>query len=463
MFGIVPGMYADVSDIYFFPKWKRALVLAAGSFGQILLWVISTLVWQFSEPGTLLQLYSYIFIMCNGFAVFKNLFPFVGKTDGYHIFVDLIGIENLFVRSFQYVTSLVKHFFIPSVEVTEPDLSWEKKAFLVFYAISFFCFSASLLFVGGYLSLRMFHVVVYWASAIYFLSIMFWLSLAANATKMVSISLWTIYKETSAKGFVRFFSIRLVTPFVALLLLFVPINMNVAVPARVIPKTSTAIQSTIPGLIQTVNNRQGDFVKEGDVLITLSNPSLQESLQRAYWERERVVALGSAKYEEISTNTLIETIRLQTGDLELKRAQREYQQLREAHNQDLISTERLTQEEARLEHAAARYEVLLAERDVRLRRPSTFDHRIEASKQTLANLRIQQLEKEIEGLKIRAPRDGVILSGNLERLVGTHVKPDESLLRLGSRNVRLEAFIPEEESRDISPDSSVAFLSYTSP
>lgn len=79
-----------------------------------------------------------------------------------------------------------------------------------------------------------------------------------------------------------------------------------------------------------------------------------------------------------------------------------------------------------------------------------------------AEAEIALVESQIAQATIRAPIDGIIVSGDLERAVGAPVRPGDALFEIASPGaVRVEVFIAEDQVGDVKPGSrgSLATLS----
>ena len=102
-----PAFYCDVSDAWLIPdRWKRVWVSAAGPFLELTLWACATLVWIATDAGAIHRL-ALVVMACTGAHSLLNFNPFI-KLDGYYILSDILAIPNLRRRAFAYVGSRIK-------------------------------------------------------------------------------------------------------------------------------------------------------------------------------------------------------------------------------------------------------------------------------------------------------------------------------------------------------------------
>ncbi len=67
----------------------------------------------------------------------------------------------------------------------------------------------------------------------------------------------------------------------ALLLMFIPWRLRIAGPARVVPGRRSAVTAGVEGVVRTVLHREGDRVREGEILGTVSDEARRAALAQA--------------------------------------------------------------------------------------------------------------------------------------------------------------------------------------
>lgn len=91
----MPCLYCNVSDAWLLPsKWRRLLISMAGTYVDLLIWIIAVFLWRISDQTTAINYMSWIVITTCGLRVLLNLNPLM-KMDGYYALSDLLGVHNL--------------------------------------------------------------------------------------------------------------------------------------------------------------------------------------------------------------------------------------------------------------------------------------------------------------------------------------------------------------------------------
>ncbi|MEZ6127973.1 MAG: hypothetical protein R3C59_04780 [Planctomycetaceae bacterium] len=128
-----PCLYCDVSDAWLMPsKWHRIAISAAGIFVELTLAAMCTLLWWFTEPGTLNSLLLNVMIVCSVNTVLFNGNPLL-RFDGYFVLADLVEVPNLRQTAGHALNSRLSELClgVPSVPVR---MLPEKRSFLILYA-----------------------------------------------------------------------------------------------------------------------------------------------------------------------------------------------------------------------------------------------------------------------------------------------------------------------------------------
>lgn len=91
----MPCFYCNVSDAWLFrERWKRLWVGFAGTYFDLVMWALATLVWRITVPETALNYFAWLLSsVCGGRCLF-NLNPLL-KMDGYYLLSDWARIPNL--------------------------------------------------------------------------------------------------------------------------------------------------------------------------------------------------------------------------------------------------------------------------------------------------------------------------------------------------------------------------------
>lgn len=177
---------------------------------------------------------------------------------------------------------------------------------------------------------------------------------------------------------------------------------KVSASGEIKPRKYVNISSSVPGMIEKIYVKEGEKVKEGQILLKLDSAQYEASVARdkAY--------IASLKED------------LKNADTNLKKAEATYNRSNELHREQLISDEAL-------ENAKTQYETALAQKNSLL-------HRIAQARASLQST-IDSLNKTI----IRSPIEGVVTSLKVEEgevaVIGTMNNPGTVLLTIADLSV----------------------------
>ncbi len=131
-----PVPYVDASSAWLLKsRWQRAIVGAAGMWVEFALAAAAAMVWALSSPASTLHDFAYnLMFIASVTTVIFNANPFL-RYDGYYILSDLLEIPNLFGRSIQYATYLIKRYAFRLEHMVNPADTPGQKVWLVVYLL----------------------------------------------------------------------------------------------------------------------------------------------------------------------------------------------------------------------------------------------------------------------------------------------------------------------------------------
>ena len=261
---MAPMLYTDVSDAWQIPsRRRRVLIGAAGVIVELALACIATLGWALLPPGTAKSIAFSIATVGWVLSLAMNLNPLM-RFDGYYIFSDLLGIENLQERSFALGSWKMREVLFglraPCPEVLAPKM----ERTLVAYAWAVWVYRA-LLFTGIAIIVYAFFfkvlgIVLFGIEIVYFVAGPVWRELGVwNKMRLAILG----SRRTIVTGGVT----------LALLLAFVvPWSTRIDVPAVLENADLVRIYPPRPAEISAIRVAEGDRVAAGDVLFELRSP-----------------------------------------------------------------------------------------------------------------------------------------------------------------------------------------------
>ena len=289
---LTPLLYTDVSDAWKLRNRRQRLSIdSAGIVVELSIACIATFLWAFLPDG---PIRSVAFMLATAGWIMSlaiNLNPFM-RFDGYYLFAELIGIENLQSRAFALGR-------------------WRLRE--VLFGLGHQCPEA--------LSSRMVHTLVFWAWATWIYRLLLFIGIAllvyTYCFKVLGILLFVleivfliahpIFKELS-----EWFAMRkeiaasrrtVATAVVAaciVVISIVPWSTSVTVPAVIQLSETQPVHSKRPALIEQVHVAPGAKVEVGDPLFTLRSDDIINQAQRVQTELRLIrLRLGRINVDDI--------------------------------------------------------------------------------------------------------------------------------------------------------------------
>lgn len=500
-----PCLYCNVSDAWLTPsKTKRLIVSLAGTYVDLLIWIVAVGVWRVTTPDTAVNFMAWIVVTTCGLRVAFNLNPLM-RLDGYYALSDYLGIPNLRKRSrarwMEYVRWLLWG-------AERPKAIKDGRTLLIYGAATWF-------FTVALLNLLFFKVTAFLKAA---LGIAGFLS---GAGLFIAMSK-RYFKGSLGKDFAAMFSQRKRRVFVwALLglgLLAIPFHDQAGGAFHVRPAVRWEVRSPIDGFLREVAVDEGDFVKAGDVIARIEIPGLASDLRSKRAEILEVEALlrklkagprpelleqTQAKVEraeawrdlairdlERARNGYQETmaglelrIAKANSDLEFREAM--YKQSLDLNQRGGLAGQQLLAEKRGLEIARAElfqaqaakrareaeglmhYESELARREkdladtraaLSLLQAGTRPEEIEAQEAKLARLQVElkHLLHREAAQRIVAPAAGTVTTPRLKERMGRFLTKGAELCFVEDQDkLEAEIAVPEENARVLRPGQAV--------
>jgi len=286
LFYFTPAFYCDTTDTLLFQnKWHRLWVVLAGMYIEAIFCCFATGLWVASYPDTLLHELAYKMMLFTGIStIFFNINP-LRKIDGYYALCSVVEIPELREDSFEYLSALFKrHVLRLNVEV--PALSRRKRRIFLIYAPLAIVFVVLLmLFIGG---------LFYNFYAKYFpnlAGLLLLLTLLRLFRKQVRIALQgarLVYLDKKELVMSRRARVYILGGAAALLLILtVPwAPWTIEMEAALKPWTEVLLEAPEEGTIIEVRAREGDPVRQGEVVAVLASQAAASGLAGVAAQRD---------------------------------------------------------------------------------------------------------------------------------------------------------------------------------
>jgi putative peptide zinc metalloprotease protein len=273
---LTPALYCDVTDSWLLPsKWKRIWISAAGIYVECFLASIATFVWWNTEQGLLNSLALATMFICSVNTILFNANPLL-RYDGYYVMADWLEIPNLRIKSTQFFAYLFQEKVLGLEVPVQSYMPRSRRFLFVFYAVASYLYRwvvtfSILFFLTQFLKPMKLQSISY-AMAI------------GSLIPLVGVPVYQMIKFVRTPGRMRkvkkvraaIFAAVAVATVAGILLIPTPLRvqgslvLSAAKPAQV--------YAEVPGRLLELKVRDGEPVKQGQILAVLSNPEKQREL-----------------------------------------------------------------------------------------------------------------------------------------------------------------------------------------
>lgn len=267
-----PVMYTDTTDVWKLKnKNQRLLIAAGGMISELILASLATFLWNFAPAGILKSTLFFIASVSWISSVLININPLL-RFDGYYLFSDFIGIDNLQSTAFTLGKWKLREYlfrFNESAPITYPK---DKEKILLFYAYftwiyRFFLFLSIALLVYLFF-FKVLGIILMLVEILFFIAIPI----------IHELKNYWLRREhlTMNKNTIITFS----TLFLIILLFTIPWHTDIRTPAILEYSQQTKIFTKTNGVITKINYQSGKTVERNQLLIQLANPDITHQLQQ---------------------------------------------------------------------------------------------------------------------------------------------------------------------------------------
>ncbi|MCR5551060.1 MAG: HlyD family efflux transporter periplasmic adaptor subunit [Bacteroidales bacterium] len=218
-------------------------------------------------------------------------------------------------------------------------------------------------------------------------------------------------------------------------------NDYIRVNGRVVPMTSVQLSPLEGGIVQQIVMEEGSRVHEGDVILILSNESLDMQILNAeadLAEKENILRNTMIQMEQQKLTLQQEKLQLQ---MEVRRKQRTYESQKALYDDNLIAREAFLQAEEEYQLSCDRLKLV----ENRAKQDSLYRSvEIRQMRESLENMRLnmQMIRKRKDNLTIKAPIDGEL--GLVDVELGQSVAMGSKVGQINNQdNYKIEALIDE--------------------
>ncbi len=267
---LYPILYTETTNAWKLKNRNQRLVIAAGGMmAELALASVTLILWHFLPPGMAQSLCFMVAIVSMIASLFVNLNPLM-KFDGYYLFSDIVGIDNLQDRSFAFAKWRLRKWLWgwddPKPENTYADRQRLLTGFgFAVWIYRFFLYLGIAILVYN-LFFQPLGLILMLVELAFFIGLPLWRE----------IKVWIgryddIFKLTHGK-------ITLFLLTISLIFMFTPTRQTIEIPTIMHAKDYSRFYPPIPSKIEQINIKKGQFVKKGDMLFQLSSYDLDHNI-----------------------------------------------------------------------------------------------------------------------------------------------------------------------------------------
>lgn len=267
---LTPALYCDVTDSWLLPnKWKRIWISAAGIYVECFLASVATFVWWNANDGLLKSLAMATMFICSINTIMFNANPLL-RYDGYYVMADWLEIPNLRIKSTQFFTYLFQEKVLGLEVPVQSYMPRSRRFLFVTYAITSYLYRWFVTFS-----------IVWFLTQFlrkYKLQSVGYMMAAGSLVPLLVMPCYQMFKFVRTPGRmrkvkkVRAASFAVVTVALVAGILLIPTPLRISGTLVLKAADPEEIYAEVPGRLIDLKVRDAQWVKEGTLIATLSNP-----------------------------------------------------------------------------------------------------------------------------------------------------------------------------------------------
>lgn len=294
---MTPIPYCDVTDSWRLPRRERMAISFAGVRAELTVATFSLLGWSLTQPGMVRDILMFLCTASLLATLFTNLNPGM-RFDGYYLFSDLIGVDNLQQTAFAELRAFYRGRLLGIAGCAgSPVLRRRKRMLLVLYAVYTCLYRLAVYFGIAVLVYHLFPKV---------------LGIALFTVEMAAFVVMPVTREarrTAALIRERGFKPRMVAAaFLAVLLLlylFLPFPKRLSIEAVVGAPGMITLYAPDAGRISGTVPARGAVLPAGSTLLEMENTDLDNEIKARELEYDNaLIRVDAARVDPGGKNRL---------------------------------------------------------------------------------------------------------------------------------------------------------------
>jgi putative peptide zinc metalloprotease protein len=279
---LTPAPYVDASAANAFASARhRAIVSAAGILVELAIAALATFAWTILSPGLLRDAATVVVLICTVSTLLFNANPLM-RLDGYYLLCDALQLPNLALRSQAWWASAWRRLLGAEPPLPASALAAGEGKWLAAYAPAAFGYRIALL-LGLVAWVGHHSWLAGWGFA---LGLAAWL--VTNAVRALLRSAAAAPDPAARRKVLKIAGGCALA--VAVVLFGLPLPASVVAQGVVWPPDRAQLRPQVGGFVQDGMARDGEAVRQGDVVLQLADADLAAQRDRAASERTGLLA-----------------------------------------------------------------------------------------------------------------------------------------------------------------------------
>ena len=286
-----PILYTETTNAWKLHSRKNRLyIAAAGMMSEVIVASIALLMWHLLDPGLLQSVCFMVAIVSLATSLVVNLNPLM-KFDGYYLFSDLIGIDNLQDRAFAFSKWRLRRFVWGCDDSVPEHIAPDTQRLMTFFGYAVWVYRF-FLYLG--IGLLIYHVFFQPLGLILMIIELF---VFIGLPVMRELSVWGgrwLDVLKSWRG--RFLLTGLMA---ALVWMALPVHRTIEIPAIMHAENYLQIYTPIAAQVAHIHVRQGQRVEQGEALLLLQSVELDYNIQIVSQRLEDLTLLRDSRQANV--------------------------------------------------------------------------------------------------------------------------------------------------------------------
>lgn len=266
-----PVLYSETTNAWKLQNRRhRVYIAAAGVMAEFVLAAVALVLWHILTPGIAQSLCFMVAVVSLMASLVVNFNPLM-RFDGYYLFSDIVGVDNLQDRSFAFAKWKIRQILWGWDDESPEIIPVERQNFMVSFGLTMLVYRF-LLYLG--IAMLVYHLFF---QPLGLILMMVELAFFILLPIIREIRVWSKRRdEISASKRIKIYSALVAF---ALLMTLVPLQSTVEVPAVLHAHAYKRLYAPAPARIDEILVANQQRVEKDDVLFKLSSPQLDYDIE----------------------------------------------------------------------------------------------------------------------------------------------------------------------------------------